>query len=311
MERLIRYFSEGAGNYSTAETVGIEVETQFIEGEDVLTPITLETSQKMLRDMADNEGWRVSARKGDLITELQRGDDKVLYELSRANIELSQGPLGAKEVVKAARRNLETMYASALRSGARPYPFPILQKCGVARPACLLPAPESLLVIPDERDRTWLELDGEEALSLLTLCSAVQFTVDVPLDSAIPMLNSLGGSIAEFLSDYPQDELWRRYIRESKAGYSETRYGGPLQFNDLRDYCRELSGHQVVNGTSLLPFPEIQHLNVELFLRSVWWYFRLRRYGPKLCVEVRPLPRSSDELLESQLEFVLDVISSS
>ncbi len=62
-----------------------------------------------------------------------------------------------------------------------------------------------------------------------------------------------------------------------------------------------------VNG--LIPFDQAEDLNIPLFLRSIWWYFRLKSYGANLCVEVRPRPRKADLELDRQLEFVLDIIS--
>lgn len=309
MDRLVKYFSQYLGNYPMAATVGAEVETQFVEGRDALSPITLQTSQAIFRELVENGEWEIAARKGGLITELCRNGSKVLYELSRANIELSERPLAADKIIAATRRDLGCIYEAANRYGARPCAFPILREDKTVQPPYLPPSPEDLFAIPDERDAAWLELDGRAALSFLTICSAVQFTIDVPLSSAIPALNALGEALPDFLRDYPQDELWTHYIRESKAGYQRLRYGGPLYFSDLEDYCRRLAEHQVVCGTNLVPLAEVQDLNIPLFLRSVWWYFRLRRYGPRLCIEVRPLPRSSDERLEGQLESVLSVMS--
>jgi hypothetical protein len=68
----------------------------------------------------------------------------------------------------------------------------------------------------------------------------------------------------------------------------------------------------VIRGTTLVPFAEVKEgmtpEGLTLFLRSIWWYFRLRRYGPQLCVEVRPLPRLSDHDLQNQLDFVLAIM---
>ena len=36
---------------------------------------------------------------------------------------------------------------------------------------------------------------------------------------------------------------------------------------------------------------------IDLFLRSVWWHYRLRRYGDTLALETRPFARRGDEAL--------------
>ncbi|MFA7310211.1 MAG: hypothetical protein WC050_04895, partial [Candidatus Paceibacterota bacterium] len=157
----------------------------------------------------------------------------------------------------------------------------------------------------------WLALDGKKALVPLARISAVQFTVDVTLDDAMPKLNRLLAECDRFLSDYPQDAVWREYIRSSSAGYRSDRYGGPREFTSLGHYCDELARHAAVRGTSLVPFSEAaieSNAEITLFIRSVWWYFRLRRYGYNLCIEVRPLPRRRDEMLQSQLDMVLDIV---
>ena len=166
------------------------------------------------------------------------------------------------------------------------------------------------LALPDDRDATWLELDGKAALSPLARISAVQFTLDIDLDSAIRVLNRFLGSRELLLATYPQDDIWREYVRSSAAGYREDRYGGPSQFGSLEHYCSELASHSVVHGPALVPFDQAliwSNEDISLFIRSIWWYFRLRRYGWNLCVEVRPLARRRDDELPIQLEQVCEI----
>ena len=172
----------------------------------------------------------------------------------------------------------------------------------------ILEASEELLIIPDERDATWLELDGRGALELLARTSAVQFTISVPFSEAVGYLNKLGENIGKFLKDYPQEENWRRYIKESKASYHAMRYGGPLFFKNIEDYCVQLAKHDVVVGTKLIPLGQVTNLDIPLYLRSIWWHFRLRRYGNTLCVEVRPLPRSNSRKFQDQFDFVMSIL---
>lgn len=296
MMRLVEFFSKDAVPCELGESIGMEVETQFLDASG--EPIIVETSQRIIKELVSGYGWGVAKTKGSLTTEVVSPDgDRVLYELGRHNIELSTIPLPQNQLIAYARERLRLLYDVAAQHGAMPMFEPVFE------------TDQSLLVIPDERDAIWLELDGKEALKLLARCSAVQFTVDVAPTEAIRYINLLGASIDRFLSDYPQEQLWRRYIAGSRADYDPLRYGGPLNFLDLNDYCLQLTRHKVVAGPRLVPFLEVQNLDISLFLRSIWWYFRLKRYGRKLCIEVRPLARRNDELLETQLQLVMDILT--
>ena len=273
----------------------MEIETMFVDAGGV--PISLAHSQQLFANLSD-VGWEVSQKKGKLTTELKKDGNKILYELSRANIELAVRPSSVSVIVPAAQDLLGEVYDAGSSVEARPFFGPVLEADN----------PAELLVIPDARDAVWLELDGRAALGNLAQCSAVQFVFDVDPGEAITVMNRLGLAIDLFLQDYPQELLWRKYIGESKAGYLPSRYGGPLVFGDIEDYCDRLAEHAVVFGGKLVPFKDADNFDIPLFLRSVWWYFRLRRYGSRLCVEVRPLPRREDEKFQEQLEFVLSII---
>jgi hypothetical protein len=191
---------------------------------------------------------------------------------------------------------LDQLYGAARFCGAEPYFAPVLE------------TEEDLLVIPDERDATWLKLDSREALLPLARISAVHFTISVAPGDVVRVLNGLAARTDSFLADFPQDAIWRSYIAESAAGYRPDRYGGPLFFKSLRDYCWALTRHDVVDGVRLVPFSAAANLSFSLFLRSVWWYFRLKRYGNALCLEVRPIPRRTDAEIKHQLDKVLGII---
>lgn len=295
MERLIRYFSEGIEDYAIADSVGMEVETSFVAVDG--QPITLVQSQQLLISMCNKYGWLAGKIKGDLLTSIfDRNGNRILYELGWQNIELSTATGKAVNIVENARDILKTLYLAGAEVGA----FPNFQS--------VLKTDENLLVIPDQRDAIWLELDGREALELLARISAVQFTISVPPTKAIECLNKLGEKVELFLKDYPQEEYWDKYVRRSKAQYHPMRYGGPLFFSCLEEYCSELTKHDVVVGPKLVPYNQVTDLDIPLFLRSIWWYFRLRRYKNKLCIEIRPLPRLEDEELEEQSRFVMGIL---
>lgn len=293
MQKLVRYFTNGIVS-QTLQTIGAEVETQFVDSDG--NAIQTVVSQQMLKYLAVN-GWVVECRKGDMITALvDRMGNRLFYELGRHNIEVSTAATTLDRVLGVTMSCLDQVYIAANKFGAKPYFEPVLD------------TNEDLLVIPDERDATWLELDGRSALASLARTSSVQFTFSVAPGCAIRILNSFGLNINSFLADYPQDAIWKNYIADSSAGYLANRYGGPLTYETLGDYCRALACHNVVQGPRLVPFETVSNLDIPLFLRSIWWYFRLKRYNNDLCIEVRPMPRLADEQIKNQLSMVLDIV---
>ncbi|KKT43382.1 MAG: hypothetical protein UW44_C0007G0029 [Candidatus Collierbacteria bacterium GW2011_GWB2_44_22] len=294
MRRLLDYFSNGITS-QTLQSVGMEVETQFVTttGE----PISVETSQAILRRLVEGlRGWRISKTKGELITELIEDNGSILsYELGRHNIEFSSAPLTTSSIPFLPRMGLENLYFFAEELGAYPYFAPVL------------PGSEDLLVIPDERDANWLKLDGRDALSPLARTSSVQFTISVSPNDAINILNGLGSNLDKFLLNYPQDLVWKQYIASSQANYRSDRYGGPLIFANLDNYCELLGRNNVIQGTQLIPLSQVTELDIPLYLRSIWWHFRLKRYGNSLCIEVRPLPRLNDNRFEDQFRQVTNI----
>lgn len=291
MQKLIEYFRHGLGK--PGESIGMEVETSFTHSGQ---PATLIQSQGVFQTLLDR-GWKISQRKGALITAIaDHAGNKVLYELGRQNLEVAAVPATRSKVVLAMRKVLDELYDAASTQGLDPFFRPILYTA------------EDLLVIPDERDAVWVALDGRWPLMTLAMISAVQFTVEVSIEDALPCLNRLGGAHSKFLADYPQENIWRTYVSESKAGYRPLRYGGPLQFAGLEDYCVKLCEHDVVQDGRLVPYENVAELDIPLYLRSIWWYFRLRRYGDRLCIEVRPIARREDELFPQQLDMVLNTM---
>lgn len=294
-ERLKSYFLDGAEACPLGDRIGVEVETSFTDRDG--WAISIEQSQAIFRALHEC-GWKVRVTKGVLIAELEYADgSKILYDLGRQNIELSTCPTPREDAAHIAKEKLRALYAIAERFNAFPSFEPILGTF------------QDLLVVPDERDAIWVELDGREPLNLLARSSAVQFTVDVSPEEAIAVINRLLGMLPHFLAVYPQEKMWREYIERSRAGYRHDRYGGPREFKNLDDYCAKLAEHDVVFGPRLVPYADVPTFDTTLFLRSVWWYFRLRRYGKRLCIEVRPLPRRTDAHIASDLAFVMDVMA--
>lgn len=296
VDKLMDHFSRGITS-RTLETIGAEIETQFV-GEDGQA-VMIETSQNILRHLVNN-GWNICGTRSGLITLI--ADDhgnKVFqeFEMGRHHLEIATAVSTPPHVIDDAKQCLTQLYEAASIFGAIPHK------------AAILPGNQDLIIEPDSQDTDWIDLDGREVLAPLARTSSVQFTVSVALDEVILILNKLGERINSFLSAFPQDVMWRQYIGNSHAKYLSDRYGGPLFFDSINDYCRLLARHDVIRGTKLVPYTEIESENITSFVRSIWWYFRLRRYENALCVEVRPIGRAADEQLEPQLEMVLSAFS--
>ena len=155
-----------------------------------------------------------------------------------------------------------------------------------------------LLWVQEERDAIWVDLDGRPALEELCRCSSVQFTVSVNPTEAIGVLNRLHAAQLHLYDYAPNHQRWLNYIAQSTAGYREDRYGDPGLFLDLQHYVARLSQHEVVmhQGQPIgRPITKVADADIELFLRSIWWHYRLRRYDHTLAVEIRPFARRKDE----------------
>jgi len=294
MKTLEQYFTEGISS-TVVNTVGAEIETSFITSSGFA--ISLTQSQQIFDYLVKSGRWNIVKIKGEMIVEIQNKTGAwILYELGRQNIELVSPPYQPNKLIKEINCLLGELYESAERCGAYPLFEPILR------------SDEDLLVVPDKRDKVWVDLDGRFALNALANISAVQFTFQVSPEYAISTINTFGESIEEFLDAYPQDVNWRYYIYNSKAKYNNLRYGGPLIFQSMHDYCQRLQDHDVISDEKLVPHKKLLDFDIPLFLRSVWWYFRLKRYNNALCVEVRPFARQTDAIIEAQLDQVLQLI---
>ncbi|MCX6755856.1 MAG: hypothetical protein NTX85_00735 [Candidatus Nomurabacteria bacterium] len=270
--------------------IGSEIETHFIDGNG--KPITVDCSQQIFRVLVES-GWKILKRKNSLITEIEKGGARILYELGRQNIEIATPPAEHNFLVEVIKLLLAELYAAACLCDAYPLFAPIME------------SDEDLLVIPDERDASWLELDGRENLTPLSTTSSVQFTLETKgPNNAISLLNDLADVRKHLLfsNPYVQDKIWRKYIQNSNAGYKKSRYG-VVRPNSIEHYVDLLSVHDVVINGKLVPFPIAEQENIDLFLRSVWWNFRLRRYNDRLCIEVRTFSRRGDDQIFSDLLF--------
>ena len=174
-EDLIVYFSEDIEPVQIGESVGMEIETSFIRSDG--SPITLTQSQGIFyrlyfaeraSDWTKEFGrWHAEKEeKGSQIVKLQDKDGNILtYDLGWQNIELCTVPMSQYNIIAHAQRLLQEIYDLAEAGNAHPYFVPILN------------SNDDLLIVPDERDQIWVDLDGREALAPLARISSMQFTI--------------------------------------------------------------------------------------------------------------------------------------
>ncbi len=278
LERLIGYFTNGTESTITGRQIGMEIETDFLDAEN--QPI----STVVARQILDTTEGRPAHTTHKL-------------ELGRQKIELAIAPQPTPALLlEAALEALDWLYGIAARLGAHPLMAPEIR------------SDEELLWVQEERDEIWVALDGRPALEELCRCSSVQFTVDLHPEDAINIVNQLWKTEIHATGYDRNDARWTTYITDSLAGYRSDRYAGPMGFESITDYCHELLRHEVVmhQGQPLnLPLFEVPNADIDLFLRSVWWHYRLRRYGDSLTVEIRPMGRFDDAIeLPKQLSTV-------
>jgi hypothetical protein len=257
----------------TGKKVGLEVETMFVDA-DTHTPILSKVSHSI---RYTRPGRPRSLRRPTL-------------ELGRHNIEIAPGPATSfAEALEMTAGSLSWLYETAAQHNAVPLFAPYGDW-----------AEDLLDESTDPRDKLWLNLDGKTALEQLCRCASVQFTVDVHPADAVGIINELRRRGVHQLDYAENDRQWQLYISTSQANYRPDRYGGPEGFEDLSDYCHELTRHNVVMHRGRMvnqPYGQVRGFKPDLFLRSVWWHFRLRVYGADsqtLALECRPFARRTD-----------------
>lgn len=262
---LQSYFLDGTQDTQSGGMVGVEIETQFstLDGHPIGTDVT----DQLLKICACGHRPRL--------------------ELGRQNIELSIKPQPSfTELNHLAWLSADMLYEQARQFDAYP----------CFAPAPFLNYPDPLLYVQEDRDNTWVELDGADALENLCRCSSVQFSVDVNPNDAINWINLLWGANLHEADYADNDMLWKRYINESRFEYRSDRYGGPTGFQDIGDYVMRLNDHVAV-----MPG------NEDMFLRSVWWHYRLRRYNNSLVLEIRPMARGVDDF-HNNWKLITDIL---
>lgn len=292
MQNLVRYFTEGTASTTTWAAIGAEIETHFVD--DRGTPISAETSAKLQAANTSDLPWGLT------------------IDLGRQLFELQIAPCtSAAKLVETTQSALDWLYTIAAPQGAFPLHAPILEWEGP-----LLWEPNTQGDANAVRDSAFIQLDGRPALELLCRAASVQFTFDVNPSDAVLLLNALATAKLH-KRDYPNDQMWRDYITLSRAGYTAERYGGPKKFNSIKDYAIYIARQPIImqNGQICRPTRAIgelgdSHQALNNALRNVWNFYRLRRYGNKLTIEVRPFSRRGDDKIAVDLALLEQIVRS-
>lgn len=293
MKRFMNYFETASVCNPKERMLGIEIESLFVNS-TTKNPITLEVSQKIWKKLVENHGWRVTETKNGMLVKLSKDDYQLVYELGWNNFELNTPAFCITDKTELFRSVANIL--QSFKEAANNFDAEILFS-GYDQSI------SSTLILPDERDKIWIELDGEEALSILGHIACVHYNLDL---SSVDE----GFEFMELLKPMYQEKnwfengnawAWKKYIKKSKAEYAADRYGIP-PMNNLEQYCSSLAGFNVVmnkrkdNGRLFIPETNIpagetSKFDMELFLRSVWWVYRLRVRDGKLVLEIRDVPR--------------------
>ncbi|MBD3281375.1 hypothetical protein GF391_01375 [Candidatus Uhrbacteria bacterium] len=289
--------------------IGLEVETLFIDRTSG-RPICRETSQKMLLRLVSSSAWKIKEIKGDTIVRLAQAESTLIFDLGWNNVELVTPTWPADrflfEGLAWTNARLTELYAAAEYYNARP-----AKTCYDGH------ADLDTLVMPDERDQIWTELDGPILCSLGHIAS-VHVNIDLKsMSEGFEFIKQLNKFYKDH--DWPPKkvrEIWERYIAKSYAEYEPTRYGPPPETRS--DYLRQLAGYKVMMNTSrdgelqrmtkAETFYQIPIVDYELFVRSVWWWNRLRVRNNHLVLEARGIPRGNDTHLRRDVADVLSLL---
>jgi len=304
MERLITYFQKAAITKSDKRTLGLEIETLFVSKG---RPISLKISQVIMSELVQKFFWNKKTETNKIITNIEKNGFNIIYDLGWNLFELTSPPCllsERKKLIQRCEKNPQELYCCAGKYGARPVfgPFDGFYN--------------NTLIIPDKRDEIWLELDGP-VLKELGHIASVHYNLSLSSTAEgmelIKKINKLYQKLN--IPPRPVRLAWQKYIKNSWAKYEPDRYAAPPE--TFSQYCHKLSLFKVVmnkQGNKLIrekgiAFSALETVDIDLFLRSVWWWTRLRKRNNKLVLEIRGFPRATDGQINKDLEIILSLLN--
>jgi hypothetical protein len=305
--------TELASHFETAETVqprdrrvGIEVETLFLGDDD--HPLTSEKADGVFTEL-EQRGWDSREDEKSRGRELQRGEFSIKPEVGAGNLEVISPPRLVRErdgLVDDLLARLDDLYAAAAAVGAQP----VFAAYDGHRDV-------DNILLDNERDRRWTQVDGRDALKVLGHIASVHVTLDLrSIDEGFGLIRALN----ELARDrgWPPESVsstWEHYFARSRCDYASDRFGEAPE--TYKAYLELLRGFKVVvdrasDGQLIVPdgdlrrFGEVESdVHLPTFLGTVWLNTRLRRIGDTLALEVRFIPRSTDAELRDDIDAVV------
>lgn len=310
MNSLAEHFRRALTCTPKQRKIGLEVESLVVQKDG--RPITVGESQGIMHVLVAC-GWKIVEEKtttGEimperLIVRIECEGFAIIYELGWNNFELMTPVFAVSEahtLLAQTRQHLEAFAAAVTSLGLE-----VLYKPYDGH------GDMNTLMLPDERDQIWIALDGD-VLTVLGHIASVHLNIDI---CSVEEGMAFARGFLELCEkrSWPAPEsapLWARYLAESLAGYDHDRYGPPpLMFEA---YCKRLAQMPVVmhrTDARLLipdpqrPFSEMENVDLDLFHRSVWWRARFRVRNGRLVMELRDIPRRTDDQMENDVSTVL------
>ncbi len=299
MKRLIKYFQQAKTTKSSKRTLGLEIETLFISKGQ---PISMKISQAIMSELIQKFLWNENTKTNRIITNIEKDGFNIIYDLGWNLFELTSPPYllsQHKKLIQKCEEKLQELYRCASKYGAEPIfgPFDGFHN--------------KTLIIPDKRDEIWLKLDGP-VLKELGHIASVHYNLSLSsIAEGMRLIKNIN-TLYRKLNIPPESvrQAWEKYIKNSWAKYEIDRYAVPPETFD--QYCYKLSRFKVVMNikkNKLIrekgeAFYTLDEVDIDLFLRSVWWWTRLRKRNGKLILEIRGFPRQSDKNIQDDLKLI-------
>jgi hypothetical protein len=230
IRRLREHFASSVMFKRRFRQVGLEIESLIVDRAGY--PISLSVSKKIMEILAMEFGWHTAAvTPMGHITAVQSHLGTFKYDSGWNLFELNTAPVLVSEIAElwksVERANLDLRKAADV--------------CGaIVLQSHIDKSTEDTLLLADERDRLFAQMDGEALIELAHIAS-VHLNVECASPTeAFQWINALEHLYAkECWPRQESEKAWRRFLVGSHARYEPDRFGQPPKH--FEDYCHRLS----------------------------------------------------------------------
>lgn len=304
----LREYFEGAELVSPeARQGGVEVETLFVDEQG--RPLDVERAEQIFEAMVER-GWSPAGDGALLQVGVCRDGFRIIPEVGAGNLELISPPAPVAQFddqLQRVEEGLVELRQAAASRGAHPVEASYDGYSEIDN-----------VVLGEERDRRWAEVDGIEALKYLGHISSVHVTLGLSsIDEAFRFIGAMNRLAEERgWPVRPVEAIWRRYLEESRFDYDPRRFGPAPE--GFEAYLAQIEQFRVVMDTGdegelveMTPgAPRLREVastcNLPMFLGTVWFHTRLKVIDGQLGLEVRFIPRREDAALAGDVREVLE-----